>query len=246
MKNEEAKFVLHAYRPNGADASDATFGAALEQSRQDPALARWFTAQQAFDRAVSAKISELAPPADLRAAILAGARASRPPIPIARPWWRNPWPLALAASLALMLSLGITFWPAQVSAAEIADFAIADVTKRKHEAPHGEDAAQFQVMLGQVEQGLRGKMKVDFATLRDGGCHKLTFRGHELLEVCFKRDGNWFHCYVARAADFPLLASQLAPEFAERGAASAVAWSDGTNIYVVASRAGREALERLL
>ena len=39
MTNERAKFVLGAYRPNGADAKDPTFAEALEQAKHDPNLA---------------------------------------------------------------------------------------------------------------------------------------------------------------------------------------------------------------
>ena len=42
MSNTEAKFILGAYRANGSDADDATFGAALAQARSDPALGAWF------------------------------------------------------------------------------------------------------------------------------------------------------------------------------------------------------------
>ena len=38
MNNQEAKFILSSYRPNGADARDALFQEALQQVRQDPAV----------------------------------------------------------------------------------------------------------------------------------------------------------------------------------------------------------------
>ncbi len=34
MNNEQAKFILQAYRPGGRDAGDATFGEALQQAIQ--------------------------------------------------------------------------------------------------------------------------------------------------------------------------------------------------------------------
>lgn len=246
MKNEEARFVLHAYRPGGADAGDTMFAAALAQVQQDPALAKWFTAQQSFDRTVATKLCSIMPPADLRASILTGAKVSHAEPTQSRSWWRASWSMAVAAGVAVMLSLGAAFWPKPVVADEITSFAISDMLNRRHEEPHGAEAAEFQTMLNKIDHDLRERMKVDFASLRDGGCHKLNFRGRELLEVCFNRDGKWFHCYVARAADFPSVAAKLTPQFTDRSAGSAVAWSDGKNIYVVASRAGREALQQLI
>ena len=44
-----------------------------------------------------------------------------------------------------------------------------------------------------------------FAALRSTGCRTLNFAGHDVLEVCFQRNGAWFHCYIARCEDFPSL-----------------------------------------
>jgi hypothetical protein len=83
MTNDEAKFILSAYRPGGHDAADPAFAEALDQARKDPALARWFEFERRFDEVMTAKIGAVTPPAGLRDAILAGARvtgkAARPP-----------------------------------------------------------------------------------------------------------------------------------------------------------------------
>lgn len=50
MNNDEAKFLLSAYRPGGRDAADPSVAAALDQAKRDPALASWFERQQAHDR----------------------------------------------------------------------------------------------------------------------------------------------------------------------------------------------------
>ncbi|MBV8142971.1 MAG: hypothetical protein JOZ60_13110, partial [Verrucomicrobia bacterium] len=72
ITNESAKFVLNAYRPNGADAQDPVFRAALEQATRDPELAEWFKEQRLFDSLIVAKLAELQPPATLYSAILDG------------------------------------------------------------------------------------------------------------------------------------------------------------------------------
>lgn len=244
MKNEEAKFVLHAYRPNGADAGDATFSPALQQTRKDPALEKWFAAQQAFDRAMCAKLGSIAPPENLRAAILTGAKVSQQRARAT--WWRSPVPVALAASLALLIAVGIAFWPANASAEQIAAFAINDTLRQSHEAMEGPEAAELQAMLSQADRPLAGGVPLDFSALRANGCRTISFQGRDLLEVCFKRNGKWFHCYVARATDFPRLAGKLPPTFADKDGASAAAWSDGQHIFVVASKAGRDAIRSLM
>ncbi|MGH7997549.1 MAG: hypothetical protein ACREFX_14475, partial [Opitutaceae bacterium] len=96
MNNDEAKFILGGYRPGGRDAGDAAFAEALDQARRDPSLAAWLERSQAFDRAISERLKTVAPPADLRQAILAGGRLSRGSRPRRRSRSLPVW-LALAA-----------------------------------------------------------------------------------------------------------------------------------------------------
>jgi hypothetical protein len=72
INNESAKFVLNAYRPNGADARDPVFRTALEQAARDPELAAWFREQRSFDSLIADKLAEFQPPATLYTAILDG------------------------------------------------------------------------------------------------------------------------------------------------------------------------------
>ena len=65
ITNESAKFVLNAYRPNGADAQDPVFRDALEQAARDPELAAWFKEQRTFDSLIAGKLAEFEPPASL-------------------------------------------------------------------------------------------------------------------------------------------------------------------------------------
>ena len=97
MTNECAKFLLSAYRPNGADARDPVFKEALEQAQRDPQLASWFRQQRDFDEIISAKLRAIEPPAGLEAAILAGLRTTSIP--------RYPFSRWLAVAAALVLGL---------------------------------------------------------------------------------------------------------------------------------------------
>ena len=65
MTNQDAKLVLSAYRPNGADARDPFFEQALQQAKRDPELMEWFEKQRAFDRVMVAKLRTIEPPARL-------------------------------------------------------------------------------------------------------------------------------------------------------------------------------------
>ncbi len=245
MNNAEAKFILQGYRPNGADAGDATFGAALEQAKNDPTLGEWFARQQAFDAAISVKLAQAVPPADLRAAILAGGRVTAAGVS-RRFWWNQPAWMGLAASVAVILAAGVALWPKQAAAFD--DFALAD---SRLSATHGHggngDATQaLQLMLSQPTTRLGQKLPLNFSTLHDTGCRNINYRDRAVLEVCFNRNGQWFHCYIAKATDFPGLAPGTTPAIVEKGTAAIASWTDADHVIVVVSKTGRKNLEALL
>lgn len=242
MNNEEAKFILQGYRPSGADAGDAAFRAALEQVRRDPALHEWFARQQALDAAVSAKLNTVPAPAGLREAILAGGRVTAPDRTQAG-WWRSPAWLAAAASVAVILAATLALWPKPAAAdTALADYVLADAAHADHHGGHGTDS--LQAMLGDPANRLSRGLPISFAALRKDGCRTVTYEGREVLEVCFNRGGIWFHAYIGRRADFPALAA--APAFQDKEEWSVAAWADDSHVYLVASKAGRAALQQLL
>ena len=99
MTNQDAKLVLSAYRPNGADARDPFFEQALEQAKLDPELREWFVKQRAFDRVIVAKLRTIEPPTGLNSQILAGLQAVRVPRHSVSPWFT----VAAALLVAMMV-----------------------------------------------------------------------------------------------------------------------------------------------
>jgi len=242
MNNDEAKFILQGYRPNGSDAGEAAFRAALEQVQRDPALREWFAREQAFDAAVSAKLNAVPAPAGLREAILAGGRVTTPDRAPAV-WWRSPVWLAAAASVAVILATTLALWPKRAAAdPALVHHVLTDALKEENHGGHGTDS--LQAMLGDPANRLSRGLPISFAALRKDGCRTITFEGREVLEVCFNRGGVWFHAYIGRRADFPALAA--APAFLDKEGMSVATWADETHIYLVASKAGRAALQQLL
>lgn len=240
MNNDEAKFILRAYRPGGRDAGDAAFAAGLEQARRDPALGVWFAREQAHDAAVAGKLRELMPPAGLREAILAGGKVSAR----ARgPWLRPAW-LAAAAAVAVLLGV-LALWPvnrAEAAPQALAEFALQDMRHRDH-GSHGEASAELQSWLV-ADNKLAGPMPVDFEKLRKTGCRTLRYAGREMVEICFVRDGAVFHLYVSQKTptdevkDGPFLLSQT-------GGAAAV-WTDERYQYTLVSPSDVAALKKVI
>ncbi len=242
MTNQEAQFILNAYRPGGHDAGEPLFGDALQQARQDPALGAWLAREQKHAGTVAAKLREMAPPPALRAAILTGARMSETP---ARSWWSRPAWLAVAAAAAILLVATAVVWPERTSAqlAQLTNFAVDDMLHAQH-GSHGAPAGALVALLSQPSTHVALGLPVDFAGLRATGCRTLSLAGHDVLEVCFARGPNEFHLYMVQSADFPRLPAS--EELGNHEGVSYAAWADATHHYVVVSNAGVAAIKGLL
>ncbi len=248
MKTTDAKFLLRALRPDGRDDDASLFAEALAQARQDPALVAWLAREQQTDTVLASRLADVPPPAGLRDAILVGARASRP----RREWWKHPVWLAAAASLAVAFSLvifrprtaptGMDGAPVGIFAAlSLHDLAAAPDEHQMHQPGVAALETRLADRTGTAPAALSG---LDLAQLAAGGCRTLTVGGHHVFELCFNRDGVWYHVYAARAADFSADAPQLA--LATQGTLAAATWADGGNLYTVVTDAGAGALRRVL
>jgi hypothetical protein len=241
MTNQEAQFILNAYRPGGHDAGEPLFGDALQQARQDPALGAWLTREQAHAGTIAGKLREIAPPPALRAAILAGARMSEAP---ARAWWTRPTSLAVAAAVVVLFAVS-SVWSERGSAqlTRLSNFAVDDMIHGQH-GGHGAPTGALATLLSQPSTRLGAGLPVDFAALRATGCRTLSVSGHDVLEVCFARGSNEFHLYMVQNSDFPRLPT--GEELGTHEGASFASWADADHHYVVVSNAGIAAIKGLL
>lgn len=241
MKNEDAKFILRAYRPDGRDSADPYFSAALEQARLDPTLRDWFTRELAADAAIAGALRHVAVPAHLQQSILAGARVSRRP-----EWWRRPALLALAAAIAVLLAVAsfFTFSPSgELPTEHFAQLAARDLSINHHFMRHP-TPGRVATWLAQPDTRVATGLPHSIAELRADRCRTVKFAGREVFEVCFDRDTG-YHLYLTlreNVSDAPPGEPRI---FEHRGLALAT-WSDARYVYVLATEAGPAALRRVL
>lgn len=247
MKNDEAKFILGAYRPDGRDANDPAFVAALAQAERDPELRAWFEQQRQLDATLAAKLHAIVPPPGLREAILAGARASAPRAK--RRWWSNPGWLAAAAALALAAIVGVNSrsGKAPLAAADFAAFAIRDIAEA-HAGHVGEPAglAGVQAQFASARLPLTGGLNLDLDELQRKNCRTVKVAGREVFELCFLRDGTWYHVYVGRRSDFAPGAIDPQALVTARGEYASTAWADANHVFALVTAAGTAALRRVI
>jgi hypothetical protein len=243
MDNQEAKFILKAYRPGGADASDPMFAEALAQAERDPQLRAWMEREQQLDRVVAEKLRGVPVPAGLRETILTGARVSRAP---ARTWWQQPWPAAAAAAVAI--AAGVALWQVRLLTApwkEFAAVAINDLRVGQH-GGHGAEQGRLQAALGEPGWRLSAGLPVEFGRLKADGCRTFKVAGREVLEICFVREGREFHLYVMRRDDAGWADQVQEPRFADEAGLSSMVWTDARHVYALVGEGGRAALKALL
>lgn len=237
MNNDEAKFRLRAYRPNGADAQDPVFDEALRHARQDPSLSAWQAREQAFDAALAAKVNEIAPPAGLRDAILSGVRIESR---------KRRWPVPALALLAACLILGVFLtWHIRSRERSLPAFATAALDDALHgrHGSHGPAVKAFCALLSDPAVSLREALPVNFAQLQATGCRTLRIAGRDVVEVCFLRENTEYHLYVSLLGSS---APEIAPRFISQSGMAAATWTDSAHAFVLAAAGGEATLRRLL
>ena len=275
MKNEEAKFILRAYRPGGQDAADPQFAEALSQARRDPELGRWLAEQTALDTALSGKLQSVPVPADLKATILAGRKVV--PLPI-RAWWqRQIHPVAAAAALAVTFAT-IGFLSLHETPGPKADFDhfnrdIADylsmgygvLPKKAHLAttdPNYFGSTSYRMdyrsrNLDDIRQWLTQNGGHDDFTRPKGlkhplnlGCSVMDWWGRRVTLISFQVTRNLpqgkVHLVIINSADLPDAPPPNQPRLEDRGAWSSAAWSDGRLTYILMAPGDRQMLGRYL
>jgi hypothetical protein len=204
ITNESAKFVLNAYRPNGADAQDPVFRAALEQAERDPELAAWFKEQRAFDSLIAGKLAEFEPPASLYATILAGI-SNR--LPIHR---FNIRPLlALAAVLVLSATILVPRLIERGSPSKLIEqYQRANLTMLSSTPIPKLDfvTAEFsrtEEYLAEMKAPIAPSLPSSLRDLPTVGCKTLRWKGQELSLTCFQLpSGELLHVFVIDDKEF--------------------------------------------
>jgi hypothetical protein len=186
ITNQSAKFVLNAYRPNGADAQDPVFRDALEQAARDPELAAWFKEQRSFDSLIAEKLAEVQPPAALYSTIMAGI-ANRLPV---RRFSFRPL-LALAALVVLSGVIMVPMYIESVSPSKLIEqYQRANLTMLSS-APALKldlvtaDYSRTQDYLADIKAPRIPSLSAALQELPTAGCKTLRWKGRELSLTCF-------------------------------------------------------------
>ena len=245
MDEQQARLILQAYRPGDEDEGDPHFAEALQEVARNPALARWFAEEQAFDRALGAHLESMPAPFGLKTRILAQAA---PPVTVGS----SRWIIGLAGVVALLFLLtqvvGLWRGPAPVSAA-LPEYAREMVSFVHLPPPLEMESPDLGTITDWLAQKNTPPMNVppQLAALQPVGCRILSFRGHDVTLICFKRDGNQLaHLFVVDRAAFPKLLAGAAPVFSREGEWTTASWAEKDRVYMIAVQGDATAAQRYL
>lgn len=254
MDNQQAKLILSAYRPGGEDATDPFFAEALEQVRRDPDLGRWLAGQRDFDRSMHSAVQSIAPPAGLREQLLITMQIARPDAaaPQLRRFWSRPAPwLAMAASILILLGIGVLFHaqqPAPLSAGHLID-EIFDLKQSDRISLGKMGGGMDELRTWLARQGSPSDFDVPagLEALGGIGCQTFAVRGHKVSLVCFMLDKERVvHFFVMDSSGIEHPPG-LEPDFIQRHGLAAATWSAGGRTYlVVGENVDEEILRRLI
>jgi hypothetical protein len=97
MDKEAARFILHSFRPDGADAGDPDFAEALKLATENRELGEWLASERAFDSAFANALVRVNLPENLREDIMACLASERGDFPQAADGTDAAWIGALAS-----------------------------------------------------------------------------------------------------------------------------------------------------
>ena len=255
MDKQRCRFLLGACRPNGADATDPTFQAALEQTRTDPDLGAWFAREQAIDRAIAGKLLEVRAPAELRQQILSGLAVSSP-FRGRRPVMTILAGLAAAASIALAIYVAL---PRRAPRPVDTIIASSVTTAAEHPALtyYASSLPELRTRLASDKAPSPGELPKPLAALTTVGCRSINWSGVNASLVSFRApdfpvqtDGETrdvvLQLFTVDQRSCAAASASLTPVVFSRDNAAVATWRDARSYYVLVASVPEEALRRFL
>ena len=246
MNIEEAKLILAAYRPGTADDADPHFAEALKLVRTDAELAAWFKAEQAADAALRAKLKSTPLPDDLLANIQSGLQERLNGRPR-----RNPFPLALAASIVVLgLLAGLLVFRPDPKAVPGSFAAFReDMSQQLQTMPSLDFNTDRLVEVREwlAKQPLGGEVELPEALTKfpSLGCRTMDWNGHKAALVCFMIEGEVLHVLVMPKGDLPDAPNE-AMVYAKVNGRNTATWTRGNHRFVAISQADESVMRAVL
>jgi hypothetical protein len=251
VTNEEAKQILSAYRPGGADASDPVFERALEQAKRDPELAAWFKQERESDADLARVFQSIPVPEAAKRSLLTLARVK----PEGKRTFFWGWTTAVAAGVALVLGITMLLMPYLRPAPEVTlqqpdSIGVVELAGLARAAMpldfRGESVPELRAWLAGRGAPAPGTLSEALTSLSAVGCRVFSDEhGNAISLLCLKKDGQLVHLFVVEG-DARRALAMAEKEWISQDGWTAYCWSDEDRAYVLLSPAPPGELEELV
>lgn len=241
MNREQARLELDATTLRPKDAVHE----ARAHVENDPTLAAWVNQRTVFDEQVSNILrEEMTAPEDLRERLLAAPRVK----PLRALDWIVPSLVAAAACIALGWQImvpefkGLPAWQAEAmpTLAKL-EIGMSRLDQRST------DVEVLKSYLTASSLPCPHCMPDGLANMRTFGCKRIQVAGRPAAIICFDLGGGKeAHLIVIERLGLPDAPPEHQPQFARSDDWNLAAWSDGTQSFLLATKADVSALKKLL
>lgn len=244
MTREQAQEILLLERPGRTAEVDGELAEALRMAAADPELAGWLEQHRAFQKNVTAQLTAIEPPADLKSRILAGPKTT----PVRESFFRHREVWAIAASVILLFALAGVWLSRNREEQDFANFRsrMTEFALRSYQMDivtnSGPVVRQFLASQGApadfaLTPGLE-KLEV-----KGGG--RLSWQNKPVAMMCFsltnKETAFMFVMDKSAVAKEP-----AGVEVSSRSNLSSVAWMKDGKVYLLAAAERPEVLQALV
>ncbi len=244
MNREQARLELDATTLRPRDALPE----ARAHVESDPSLAAWLNERTALDERISDILrDEMSVPADLRERLLASAKAPQAASRRVQGWFV---PSLVAAAACILIGWqimvpdfkGLPAWQAEAMPA-LAKLEMG-MTRLDQQSP---DIEALKRYLTASSLPCPHCIPDALAKIRTFGCKQIQVAGRPAAIICFDLGGGKeAHLIVLERAGLPDAPQERQPELAKSHEWNLAAWSDGTQSFLLATKADVSALKKLL
>ncbi|MEY2409621.1 MAG: hypothetical protein QOF48_2291 [Verrucomicrobiota bacterium] len=244
MDKQEALFILQSSRFEPHETTDARVTEAWQIVHTDSALAARALEDIRVDNDFAIHLQRYPVPLDLPARIMfAGQRRTLG-------WRRRARVLGLAASIILLLSFAALWFAHNRAAVSFASYRTEMIGRLENRF----DLTFHSQRPPDLQQWLESKRGLHDTHLPDGlqalpgiGCRTWMWNGQPAGLICFLlENGEPVHLFVISRGAVPRGPSVESPAYRTVGNWETISWTSGDNLYLLAGRMDRAALEKLL
>ena len=212
MNTEDAKLILASVHQEAEPDSETEQAFALLD--REPKLHAWFQEEKAFDVAISSKLAEIEPPADLRAELIGLlANEAEPGVPAQiatavpkKTTWFLPPLLAAAATLILIPVFAIQMFTSRANANSFDDFRqdMAEFAAGKFKLDHTDsELPKLYDWLNANNATCPTDLSVSVGVQDAVGCKVIEWNDESVTLICVRNETDQVvHCFVLPRDEF--------------------------------------------